>query len=83
MSWLWKLKKHFLSWLRNDRSGQVGTGQYRPGQVRTGWDSSGNVLHELTQETKKVLAKPTQETKIKLLELAQETENTLPELGQE
>ena len=73
----------FLSWLRNYRTGlsrkgrdwsvQVRTGQYRSGQVSTGQDSSGNVLPELTQETKKVLAEPTQETKIKLLELPQET----------
>ena len=46
-------------------------------------DSSGIVLPELSQETKKVLAEPTQETKIKLPELAQETEKALPELGQE
>ena len=38
----------------------------------TGQDSSGNVLPELTQETK-----------IKLPELAQETEKALPELTQE
>ena len=55
-----------------DRSIQVGTRQYRSGQVRPGRDSSVNVLPELTQETKKVLAEPTQET-----------EKALPELGQE
>ena len=59
------------------------TGQDRSEQVRTGWDSSGNVLPELTQETKKGLAEPTQETYIKLPELAQETEKALPELAQE
>ena len=58
-------------------------GQDRSGQVRADWDSSGNVLPELTQETKKELAEPTQETNIKLPELAQETEKSLPELVQE
>ena len=48
------------------------TGQDRSEEVRTGWDSSRNVLPELSQETK-----------IKLPELAQGTEKALPELAQE
>ena len=48
-----------------DKSEQVGTGWNRSVQANTGRDSSGNVLHELIQETKKVLAELTKETKIK------------------
>ena len=38
-----RLKKHFLGWLRIDRSGLVTTGQNRSGQVRTCQDMSGQV----------------------------------------
>ena len=59
------------------------TGLDRSEKVRTGVESSGNELPELTQETKKVLAALTQKTKIKLPELARETKKALPELAQE
>ena len=38
-----RLKKHFLGWLRINRSGLVTTGQNRSEQFRTGQDRSGQV----------------------------------------
>ena len=85
LSWLMKLKKCYMSWLRKE-----GTGLEMLPELA---HETKKELSELTQEIKKTLPEPTketrnmlpeltQETKKVVLEVTKETENVLPELAQ-